>query len=70
MGAPPAIAWNGSVRYIRRRPDRRVADAWGLYNMQRKGEKMTLTPHLSFNGECEAAFKFYERCLVARSSQC
>jgi PhnB protein len=24
---------------------------------------MTLTPHLSFNGQCEAAFKFYERCL-------
>jgi PhnB protein len=22
-----------------------------------------LNPHLSFNGECEAAFKFYERCL-------
>jgi uncharacterized glyoxalase superfamily protein PhnB len=25
--------------------------------------KMTLTPHLSFNGQCEAALKFYERCL-------
>ena len=24
---------------------------------------MTLTPHLTFNGQCEAAFKFYERCL-------
>jgi PhnB protein len=24
---------------------------------------MTLTPHLSFNGQCEAAFQFYERCL-------
>ncbi len=24
---------------------------------------MTLTPHLSFNGQCEVAFKFYERCL-------
>lgn len=24
---------------------------------------MQLTPHLSFNGQCEAAFKFYERCL-------
>lgn len=22
-----------------------------------------LTPHLSFNGQCEAAFKFYEQCL-------
>jgi len=24
---------------------------------------MQLSPHLSFNGQCEAAFKFYERCL-------
>ncbi len=24
---------------------------------------MTITPHLSFNGKCEVAFKFYERCL-------
>jgi PhnB protein len=24
---------------------------------------MQLNPHLSFNGECEAAFKFYEKCL-------
>jgi PhnB protein len=24
---------------------------------------MKLHPYLSFNGECEAAFKFYERCL-------
>jgi len=23
---------------------------------------MKLSPHLSFNGECEAAFRFYERC--------
>jgi PhnB protein len=23
---------------------------------------MRLTPHLSFGGRCEAAFKFYERC--------
>jgi PhnB protein len=23
---------------------------------------MTLTPHLSFNGQCESAFKFYEHC--------
>jgi hypothetical protein len=21
-----------------------------------------LNPHLRFNGECEAAFKFYEKC--------
>ena len=24
---------------------------------------MQLNPHLNFNGECEAAFKFYEQCL-------
>jgi PhnB protein len=24
---------------------------------------MELTPYLNFHGECEAAFKFYERCL-------
>ena len=24
---------------------------------------MQITPHLSFNGQCEAAFKFYEQCL-------
>jgi PhnB protein len=24
---------------------------------------MQLNPHLNFNGECEAAFKFYEKCL-------
>ncbi len=24
---------------------------------------MQLNPYLSFNGQCEAAFKFYERCL-------
>ena len=24
---------------------------------------MKLNPHLTFNGQCEAAFKFYERCL-------
>ena len=24
---------------------------------------MQLNPHLSFNGQCEAAFKFYEKCL-------
>jgi PhnB protein len=27
---------------------------------------MQMTPYLSFNGECEAAFKFYEQCLGAR----
>ena len=24
---------------------------------------MQLNPHLNFNGQCEAAFKFYEKCL-------
>jgi PhnB protein len=24
---------------------------------------MRLTPHLTFDGQCEAAFQFYERCL-------
>jgi PhnB protein len=24
---------------------------------------MQMNPHLAFNGECEAAFKFYEKCL-------
>jgi len=24
---------------------------------------MKLKPYLSFNGQCEAAFKYYERCL-------
>ena len=24
---------------------------------------MQLNPYLNFNGQCEAAFKFYERCL-------
>ena len=24
---------------------------------------MTWNPYLSFNGQCEAAFKFYEKCL-------
>jgi PhnB protein len=24
---------------------------------------MTVNPHLSFDGQCEAAFKLYERCL-------
>jgi PhnB protein len=27
---------------------------------------MQMTPYLSFNGQCEAAFKFYERCLGGR----
>jgi len=24
---------------------------------------MQLNPYLTFNGQCEAAFKFYEKCL-------
>src|SRR5919204_5366717 len=27
---------------------------------------MQLIPYLNFNGECEAAFKFYEQCLGGR----
>jgi PhnB protein len=27
---------------------------------------MEMSPYLSFNGQCEAAFKFYERCLGAK----
>lgn len=27
---------------------------------------MQMSPYLSFDGQCEAAFKFYERCLGAR----
>jgi PhnB protein len=27
---------------------------------------MQLNPHLHFDGECEAAFKFYEKCLGAK----
>lgn len=27
---------------------------------------MQLSPHLGFNGNCEAAFKFYEKCLSAK----
>jgi PhnB protein len=30
---------------------------------QHPGEFMQVNPYLIFNGECEAAFKFYERCL-------
>ena len=29
---------------------------------------MELTPHLNFNGQCEAAFKFYESCLGGKIS--
>ncbi len=28
-----------------------------------KARKMRWNPHLSFNGQCAAAFKFYEQCL-------
>jgi PhnB protein len=27
---------------------------------------MQLNPHLTFNGQCEAAFKYYEKCLGGR----
>jgi PhnB protein len=27
---------------------------------------MQLNPYLTFNGQCEAAFKFYEQCLVGK----
>ncbi len=30
---------------------------------------MQLNPYLFFNGDCEAAFKFYEECLGAESKQ-
>jgi PhnB protein len=30
---------------------------------------MQMTPYLSFNGHCEEALKFYERCLGARLGQ-
>jgi PhnB protein len=33
---------------------------------QRKEYIMELNPYLSFDGQCEAAFKFYERCLGGR----
>jgi len=29
---------------------------------------MRLSPHLTFNGQCEAAFKFYEQCLGGKIS--
>src|SRR5690348_8737451 len=30
---------------------------------------MQMSPYLNFKGECEAAFKFYQRCLGARMGQ-
>ena len=30
---------------------------------------MQMNPYLSFNGDCETAFKFYERCLGAKSGE-
>src|SRR5215471_15570927 len=29
---------------------------------------MNVTPHISFNGDCEAAFQFYEKCLGGKIS--
>jgi PhnB protein len=31
--------------------------------IERKERMMQLNTHLTFNGQCEAAFKFYEKCL-------
>ena len=31
-----------------------------------KGATMRMNPYLSFKGQCEAAFKFYEQCLGAQ----
>src|ERR1700756_948822 len=31
--------------------------------MEAKERMMQLNPYLSFNGQCESAFKFYEKCL-------
>ena len=32
-----------------------------------KGGQVQLYPNLTFNGQCEAAFKFYEECLHGRA---
>lgn len=34
-----------------------------LYMNERNTTPMQIEPYLSFDGQCEAAFKFYERCL-------
>ena len=34
--------------------------------MQQEDKVMQVNPYLSFNGQCEAAFRCYERCLGAR----
>jgi PhnB protein len=31
--------------------------------------RMQMTPYLSFDGQCEAAFKFYEKCLNGRMGE-
>jgi PhnB protein len=33
-----------------------------------KGDKVQLYPNLTFNGQCEAAFKFYKECLHGRTA--
>jgi PhnB protein len=33
------------------------------YPISTKGAYMQLIPHLTFNGDCEAAFRLYEQCL-------
>lgn len=30
---------------------------------------MQFIPHLHFNGQCEEAFKFYERCFGGKNSE-
>jgi hypothetical protein len=37
--------------------------AHGASTKQPKECTLQLNPYLNFNGNCEAAFKFYERCL-------
>lgn len=38
----------------------------GLVHASKEG-RMQLYPNLTFNGQCEAAFKFYEECLHGRT---
>jgi PhnB protein len=39
---------------------------WQLRVINLEERTMRLTPHLAFGGQCEAAFKFYERCFGGR----
>jgi hypothetical protein len=49
--------WGGFVRPIIRGPKRRPE------SIEAKGVGMHLNTYLQFNGNCEAAFEFYEQCL-------